>query len=247
MQFDPSDDFDLTGVLPFDTDGVHADTPQKPPDDTAPAVLGDAFAYVGQGLTADQFRGYVQTYNFGTVPPDYIVLHHTAIPSTLAARYPTGAVWDANEGGLSPDQIYAKRKRQLDKLRDYYRDTLFWTAGPHLFIDEKYIWLFTPMYNVGIHAAQGNSYRDKQKRLHYSIGIEVIGYYEHTVWPTMVARNVSMCVAILRRRLKTFQLIDGAWAGKVGSHRLYNKPSCPGAAIQPSYYLPLFRAAEGML
>ncbi len=235
-----TDDFDLTGALPFE-DGADVATPQKP----GAGTLGVQFAYIGRGLTLPQFDAYVRTYRFGTTPPDYIVLHHTAIPSASWARYPSGAVWDANEDRLSEQQVYEKRLRQLDSLMRYYRDTKGWSAGPHLFVDDKWIWLFTPMYEVGIHAAQGNSYRDSAKRLHYSIGIEVIGYYEKVRWPPAVAQNVAAAVASLKHQLHTFDYIDKPWAGGIGAHRMYNKPQCPGAAIVPSYYLPLFRAADG--
>ena len=215
-------------------------TPQKP----GAGVLSAQFAYIGKGLTPPEFEAYVSGYNFGSVPPDYVVLHHTAIPSTLAARYPTGAVWDTNEAGLSTQAIYNKRQRQLDNLMRYYRDTKAWPAGPHLFIDERWIWLFTPMYDVGVHAAQGNSYRDSRRKLHYSLGIEVIGYYERVAWPAAVARNVSGAVAALVKRLHTFGYIDKPWAGGIGSHRMYNKPQCPGAKIVPSYYMPILKAAK---
>jgi hypothetical protein len=226
--------FDLTGALPFE-DGADAVTPQKP----GAGVLSAQFAYVGKGLTVPEFQRYCAQYNFGTIPPDYLILHHTAIPSTLAARYPSGAVWDAGEAGMRESGIYDKRKRQLDALMRYYRDAKGWPAGPHLFIDEKWIWLFTPMYDVGVHAAQGNSYRDSSRKLHYSIGIEVVGYYEKVHWTPAVAANVRGAVRALHDRLKTFQYIDKPWAGGISSHRDYNKPACPGAAIVPSYYMPI--------
>lgn len=231
-------DFDMTGALPFDAD-ADAPTPQKP----GAATLGADFAYIGKGLTLPQFRQYVASYHFGSVPPDYVVLHHTAVPSASWARYPSGAVWDAGEAGMDEQQIYHKRLNQLNSLMRYYRDSKGWSAGPHLFVDERYIWLFTPMYDVGIHAAQGNSYRDSGHKLHYSIGIEVVGYYEKVVWPTPVAANVAVAVATLARQLRTFGYIDKPWAGGISSHRNYNKPSCPGAKIVPSYYMPILKRA----
>lgn len=228
----------LAGPLPFDRDAA-ADTPQKPQE----AVLGEsAFKYIGAGKTVPEFAAYVQAYHFGSVPPDYVVLHHTAVPSTLAAPYPSGAVWDSHEVGLTARQIYAKRTKQLDQLRDYYAG-LGWDRGPHLFIDDTYIWLFTPMYDVGIHAKQGNSYHDSGGKLHYSIGIEVIGYYEKVGWPVSVARNVGMAIALLKKRLGTFDYVDKPWAGGISAHRAYNKPACPGGRIQPAYYMPILKRA----
>ena len=238
--------FDLTGALPFDRDA----------NDTQPAVLGvapETFLYLGQGLTAAQFAAYVPSYAFGRIPPDFIVLHHTAIPSTLAARYPSGAVWDSGETALSSNQIYAKRKKQLDALKTYYHQTLGWDRGPHLFIDDKWIWLFTPMNAVGIHAKEGNSYTDPNGKLHYSIGIEVLGYYEHVVWPEAVAANVAAACQALSQRLNiALEYRPGplhtpiAHARSLSSHRDYNKPGCPGAAITEAYYTQAVQAAPAL-
>lgn len=234
-------EFDLTGALPFDRDA----------NDNAPAVLAapGPFLYDGRGLTAEAFGRYVQAYDFGRTPPDFLVFHHTAIPSTIAARYPSGAVWDANEGGLSEAQIYSKRIKQLHALRDYYHNTLGWDRGPHLFIDERYIWLFTPMSAVGIHAKSGNSYTDAAGRLHYSIGIEVIGYYENTPWPKPVAANVRAAVQAIATRLHIAPAYKPgpkntpkSHANSLSSHRDYNKIQCPGAAITEAFYTQIVNA-----
>jgi len=233
-------DFDLTGAMPFDRDA----------DDSRPGVLAvpGPFLYLGTGLTAQAFAAYVASYNFGRIHPSYIVLHHTAIPSTLAARYPTGAVWDAGEQGMSEARIYQKRTKQLDALANYYQDSLGWDRGPHLFIDEKYVWLFTPMNAIGIHAKEGNSYT-AGGRLHYSIGIEVIGYYENTPWPKDVATNVRSAAQALCSRLGIAPVYrpgplhtPSAHNLSVSSHRDYNKPQCPGAAITDAYYTSVIAA-----
>lgn len=215
--------------LPFDSD-ANSDAPPS-------ATLGTrTFAYVGQALTLSEFRTYVATYLFGTIPPDYIVLHHTAVPATSAAPYGDPAkFWDAGEAGMTGPQIKTKRLGQLHNIMAYYRDTLGWDAGPHLFIDDRYIYLFTPMNTVGIHAAWGNSTRINGK-LHYSIGIEVVGYYEKAVWPDAVARNVGGAVTALCARLR-IPLVHTVGPGGISSHRDYNKPTCPGKAITEAYYM----------
>ncbi len=226
--------FDLTGAFPFDRDA----------NDNAPAVLGvpGPFLYIGEGLRAAAFDRYVSSYSFGRIPPSYIVLHHTAIPSTLAARYPSGAVWDAGEEGMSEARIYQKRVKQLDALAAYYENSLGWDRGPHLFIDDRWIYLFTPMSAVGIHAKEGNAFT-KDGRLHYSIGIEVIGYYEKVTWPAPVAANVRTAAQALCGRLGIRPAYrpapvhsPAAHDLSLSSHRDY-KPGCPGAAITESYYI----------
>jgi hypothetical protein len=225
--------------LPFDTDANDLPPP--------PVVLGDEqFLYIGEGLTAGEFADYVRDYDFGTIPPDYVVLHHTAIPSTMQARYPTGGVWDDNESGLSEAQIKQRRQTKLNGIKHVYECRPGWDRGPHLFIDDRYIWLFSPMREVGIHAAQGNSYNDA-KGLHYSIGIEVVGYYEHVHWPEPIERLVGHAVAVLKRHLGTFDLHYKPRAGAISSHRDYNKPACPGAAISNQYFIQVLQGGLSTL
>lgn len=238
-------------ILPYDDDSFDPHAPQKP----GQALLGDGFAYIGRALTVREFVLYVDAYAFGTVPPDFVCLHHTAIP-TLEA-------WCAGEAGMNEAQIKERRLKRLAGLRDFYAGK-GWSAGPHLFIDDRWIYLFSPMAQVGVHAKWGNSFR-AEGRLHYSIGIEVIGDYARQTWPVPVAANVRGAVRALQHKLKTFSLqylyptavskpgMIGTgdhqrcayperlrWGG-LSSHRDYNKPECPGAAITEAYYTGVLR------
>lgn len=230
---DYPDDF-----LPFtDQDDLHEDSDRARALDP---VSADKFLYVGAALTADEFTHYVETYNFGSNSPNFIVMHHTAIPYTLAAPAPgrrLSGAWDANERGLSDEQIKQRRLHKVHNMKEYYRVRLLWDRGPHLFIDDRYIYLFTPMYHWGIHAKQGNYYYDHNRRFNYSIGIEVIGHYTNVKWPKPVEDLVGHTIAVLQRRLKTFQLVHKKWAGGISGHRDYNKPACPGNAITNDYII----------
>jgi hypothetical protein len=266
MSDDPihGDPLNPEDVLPFDRDAADESVESKGP------VPLDQFLYDGRAFTADEFAAFVQTYDFGPVPPDFIVLHHTAIPGLGAASVPGKGVWDAGEAGLSDAQIRQRRRARLDGIRETYRLTNQWDRGPHLFIDDRYIWVFTPMFHTGIHAKWGNQFNSGGK-LHYSIGIEVVGYYEHTTWPEPVARLVGHAVAVLQRRLGTFDLrymypnaadkpgmvivsgeqrcahLERLRAGGISSHRDYNKPQCPGAAITEEFYMSVIRQAAERL
>src|SRR5207249_4688114 len=118
--------------------------------------------------------------------------------------------------------------------------------GPHLFCDDKWIYLFTPMAEIGIHAAEGNSTHIGGK-LVYGIGIESVGYYEKVTWPDAVARNVGFAAATLQRRLKTFELRRGTKWHDLNSHRDFNRPSCPRAAITEAFYVRVCNAAADLL
>jgi hypothetical protein len=210
-----------------------------------------SFAYIGQALTGQEFIAYVASYDFGSVPPSFVVIHNTYKPDASWAPIGTSQAtwWDRNEVGLSSEEIKAKRKPQLDSIMRYYRDVKDWPTGPHLFIDEKWIWLFTPMYDVGTHAASGNSYRDSAGKLHYSIGIETVGYFERRGWPLSMQKLLQIAVQSLQSELKDFEIVyksapvnqPAAHDHSISFHNDYNKPSCPGAVITPQYAIPILQ------
>lgn len=233
-----------------------------------------AFAYIGKALTPAEFAQYVASYDFGPIPPDYIVLHHTAIPATSWA--PSGDpddFWDEGDAQRSLSEMKTHRLNRLAGVKNYYQNSLGWDAGPHLWIDDTYIYLMTPMYDIGIHAMWGNSFHQNGK-LHYSIGIEVVGNYTKAQWPPAVQANVRAAVQTLQQRLVTFTLdymyadpaskpgratkrVNGAIVeycphperlrfGGLSSHRDYNKLACPGDAITEDFYLSVIRGTQAV-
>lgn len=174
---------------------------------------------LGQKLNQDEFRNYVATYDFGRIKPNSLVIHHT--------WRPTKKDWVG--------------EKTLMGIKNYY-EGLGWKAGPHLFIAEDGIWLFTPMNEVGIHAGKGNSYRDKLGRLAgYSIGIEVVGDYDTERWSGHTLSNTLATIRILMEKLA----ID---TEHVTFHRDWtNQKSCPGHAIMKEWLFKELaqRNAEG--
>ena len=104
---------------------------------------------VGQNYSAAEFDTYCHGLTWQAWRPSFIVLHNTAVPS-LAQR-PNGFT-----------------KTQINNLADYYKGK-GWSAGPHLFIDDKQIWVFTPLTMSGVHSPSWNK---------TAIGIEMLGDYE---------------------------------------------------------------------
>lgn len=123
---------------------------------------------VGKAFNAKEFAAYVDSLTWVSWKPKFIVVHNTASPS-LAQR---------------PDGLTAQHIRNLEA---YYRDHQGWSAGPHLFIDDRQIWVFTPLTVPGTHSPSWNG---------VSLGIEMLGDYsvesftkgrglavrEHTTW-----------------------------------------------------------------
>ena len=104
---------------------------------------------VGLSFDAPGFDVYSKGLSWTSWRPSFIALHNTAIPS-LAQR-PNGL-----------------ERKHIQNLVGYYRDTQKWSAGPHLFIDDRQIWVFTPLTTTGRHSPGFNS---------KAIGVEMLGNY----------------------------------------------------------------------
>jgi N-acetylmuramoyl-L-alanine amidase len=105
---------------------------------------------IGKSFSPQDFDNYCHTVQWNAWRPSFIVLHNMAIPS-LAQR-PSGLT-----------------KKHIDNLEAFYRDKQGWNAGPHLFIDDKQIWVFTPLNVSGTHSPSWNK---------TALGIEMLGDFE---------------------------------------------------------------------
>jgi hypothetical protein len=105
---------------------------------------------VGVNYTPEEFDTYCHGLTWSQWRPSFMVLHNTAIPS-LTQR-PNGFT-----------------KQHILNLEKYYRDQQGWKAGPHLFIDDKQIWVFTPLTMSGTHSPSWNK---------IALGVEMLGDYD---------------------------------------------------------------------
>lgn len=147
---------------------------------------------INKRLTLNEFRDYVKGYYFGSLPANKLVIHHT--------WRPTRESW--------------QDERSILGLKRYYEDK-GWQVGPHLFIDEDGIWLFTPMRKNGIHAGSLNP---------RSIGIEVVGDYNVEKWSGHTKINTLGAIKVLMERLNLTE-------NEIFFHRDVSPKSCPGWAI----------------
>lgn len=151
-----------------------------------------AISIINRCLSLAEFREYVAIYNFGGQPANKLVIHHT--------WRPTKAGWAG--------------ARSIEGLKRYYENK-GWSAGPHLFIAEEGIWLFSPMRLDGIHAGELN---------HRSIGIEVVGDYDNEIWSGNTKENALGAIKILMKQL-------GVDHRNLFFHRDVSPKTCPGKAI----------------
>lgn len=172
---------------------------------------------LGSQLSLEEFRQYVSAYNFGPLKPSSLVIHHTWSP--------TEAEWNG--------------ATTIQSLKKYY-EGLGWSAGPHLFIAEDGVWLFTPMNTVGIHAGEGNATwslpfgRTTQgfskpfggSLKSYSIGIEVVGDYDAEKWS---GNTYSNAIGVIQTLLASLKI----GVNDVYFHRDFPSAhkTCPGTAI----------------
>jgi hypothetical protein len=128
---------------------------------------------VGESFTPDTFDDYCHTLQWNAWRPSFIVLHNTAIPS-LAQR---------------PDGL---TQQHIKNLEAFYRDVQKWKAGPHLFIDDKQIWVFTPLTVSGTHSPSWNK---------LALGIEMLGDFETESFSSgrglKVQKNIVAALATL--------------------------------------------------
>jgi hypothetical protein len=118
---------------------------------------------VGLSFSPDDFDSYCRGLHWTNWRPSFIVLHNTA-PPTLAQR-PAGFT-----------------KQNILDLEAFYRDEQRWSAGPHLFIDDKQIWTFTPMTVPGVHSPSYNA---------VALGFEMLGDYETDLFDSGRGLNVQ--------------------------------------------------------
>ncbi len=143
-------------------------------------------------LTLPEFQNYVHDFNFGPKLPDKLVIHHT---------------W-------RPTKVQWQGKRTMLGLKRFYEGK-GWKAGPHLFVAEDGLWLFSPMNHDGVHAGKLN-------RL--SIGIEVVGDYDRELWSGNTKNLALGGIKCLMSRLA----IGGP---NLFFHRDVSPKTCPGKAI----------------
>jgi len=160
---------------------------------------------VGQSFTPETFDAYCHTLQWSAWRPNFIVLHNTATPS-LAQR----------PNGFSNQHIL--------NLEKYYRDTQRWKGGPHLFVDDRRIWIFTPLTVSGTHSPSWNK---------VALGVEMLGDYAKESFASgrglAVRKNAVAALA-------TLSAVLGIDCGTMRIHREdpLTDHACPGKNVRKS-------------
>lgn len=116
---------------------------------------------IGRSFRPQEFDAYVATLTFSNWRPQFVVVHNTSEPRL--------SQWHSTPG--------AQRMRNLES---YYRDSQRWSGGPHLFIADDFIWVFTPLTTPGVHSPSWNA---------ISWGVEMVGEFEEEAFSPGVREN----------------------------------------------------------
>lgn len=124
---------------------------------------------VGARFSPAEFDDYVSQLVLTAWRPQFVVVHNTGIPSL--ANKPVGYT-----------------QAEMPNLEHYYRDTQGWSAGPHCFVDQNGIWVFTPLTTSGVHSPSWNA---------VSWGVEALGDYSTEVFADPIREHLVACLATL--------------------------------------------------
>lgn len=156
---------------------------------------------VGKSFSPDQFDVYVSSLSFVSWRPQFVVLHNTAAP--------TLAQWHSVPG-----------ETRMKNLETYYRDTMQWSGGPHLFVADDLIWVFTPLTVSGVHSPSWNL---------VSWGVEIVGDFSTEVFASPQKDNVIRALATLHSAI-------GLHPDALRLHREDPRTThlCPGSNVSKS-------------
>ncbi|MCK8784210.1 N-acetylmuramoyl-L-alanine amidase [Roseomonas sp. NAR14] len=158
---------------------------------------------VGNGYTPEAFDAYCRTLRWAAWKPGFVVLHNTGAPS-LAQR-PLGFT-----------------RQHMAGFEAFYRDTRGWSAGPHLFVDDRLIWVFTPLTRPGVHSPSWNR---------VALGCEMLGDYDRESFTEGRGGQVR---ANAVAALATLAAVAGIEPGGMRLHREdpLTTHACPGRAVE---------------
>lgn len=128
---------------------------------------------VGKSFTSPAFVTYVSGLSFPAWRPQFVVVHNTGDPTLTTWKTLPGARW-------------------MKGLERYYRDEQKWSAGPHLFVADDLIWVFTPLDTPGVHAPSWNG---------VSWGVEIVGDYDHEPFSAASRTNALSALTTLHAAL----------------------------------------------
>ena len=161
-------------------------------------------------MTSEEFVHYVEMLDFPQPLPDRVFLHHT--------WRPTRAEWRGRASIMALKAFYETQRWWDDQGRLHEG----WTAGPHLFIADDGIWLFSDLRYDGV-GVLGHNERSRH--------IEMVGNCDQQLPTGPTLTNTIAALGILYERL-------GLTPQGLSFHRDFSNKSCPGWAVKKEWIIP---------
>ncbi len=169
---------------------------------------------IGECLTNDEFVRYVEELDIPDPLPTRIFLHHT--------WKPTPETWRGLSTIMAMKAYYERQlwRDSQGRLREG------WTAGPHLFVAQDGIWLFSDLRYDGV-GVYGHNYRTHH--------LEMVGDYDVSKPTDPILESTIVALGALHERL-------GLDVRNLNFHRDFSSKSCPGWAVTKEWIIPLIEA-----
>lgn len=168
---------------------------------------------VGRGFAAEAFRQYVGNLSFGAWRPQFVVVHNTWQPRL--------SQWHSTPG-----------EQRMRNFEHYYRDEKGWSGGPHLFVADDLIWVFTPLTLPGVHSPSWNG---------ISWGVEIVGDFDREQFDGAVRDNAVTALATLH----AWRAIDPATLRLHKEDPKTTHKTCPGKNVEKAELIRRVEARIG--
>ncbi|MGI6367438.1 MAG: peptidoglycan recognition family protein [Anaerolineae bacterium] len=174
------------------------------PIKSAPMVID------GRVMNESSFITYVERLKILDPQPTRVFLHHT--------WKPTRESWKGKSTIAAMKKYYEKQLwRDVDgTLREG------WTAGPHIFVADDGIWLFSDLRLDGV-GVRGHNTGTRH--------VEMVGNYDEQLPSGATLDNTIAVLGMLHVKF-------GLDIANLGFHRDLGSKSCPGRAVQKEWIIP---------
>lgn len=164
----------------------------------------------GRMMSADEFVRYVEDLEFPKPLPNRIFLHHTWKPTLETWR---------GHSTIMAMKAYYEKQLWVDYQGRWHEG---WNAGPHLFVADDGIWLFSDLRYDGVGA---KGYNERSRHL------EMVGNYDAVLPSGPMLANTIAALGILHERL-------GLDVRRLSFHRDVSSKTCPGTAVRKEWIIP---------
>lgn len=174
------------------------------------AIKSPPMVIDGRVMSESQFVAYIEGLVMPDPLPTRIFLHHT--------WKPTKESWNGASTIYAMKRYYEQQPwRDLGgKLREG------WTAGPHLFVADDGIWLFSDIRYDGVGVLGHNT---------GTRHLEMVGNYDDELPSGATLSNTIAALGILHVKL-------GLDIANLNFHRDFSSKTCPGRAVTKAWIIP---------